>query len=119
MTCLSILFHLTLHAGTLNAVDFFAVDLEPTRGSSLMPPAVPNAGEVVALIARMADTLAPLWVGSSPIVAGAGVGAAAVNTSAPGGAGRVPLPLVPCTFSSAQLVPRRVSQVELSRCVYL
>jgi len=33
---------------------------------------------------RMADTLAPLWVGTSPTVAGAPVGAAAVDTSAAG-----------------------------------
>jgi hypothetical protein len=73
--------------GAEHALDYFPIDVEPSRGSSLTPPTVPNAGDVAALIARMVDTLAPLWAGSSPFVAGVGVGAASVNASAPGGAG--------------------------------
>ena len=71
--------------GTRHAIDFFAIDVEPSRGSSLTPPKVPNARDVTSLIAKMADTLAPLWAGSSPFLTGVGVGAAAVNASAPGG----------------------------------
>ena len=73
--------------GVLRLIDYFPVDVEPTRGSSLTPPAVPNAGRVATAVVRTADTLAPLWVGGGPRASGAAVGAGGVNRSAPGGEG--------------------------------
>ena len=76
--------------GATLAVDYFAIDIEPTRLSSLTRStrAVPNAGPVRVATRKMSDVEPPVWTASgAPKAAAVPVAAATVNASLAGGAG--------------------------------
>ena len=62
--------------GPTLAIDYFVVDEEPTRGSSLTQPNWDGSTHHLAV--RMKDVLAPLWT-AGPFVSGVAVPASSVD----------------------------------------
>ena len=64
--------------GPTLAMDYFVVDEEPTRGTSLTEPNWDGSTHHIAV--QMKDVLAPLWT-HGPVVSGPAVPASSVNAS--------------------------------------